>query len=290
MSKFLSDSQKQSLSNYAFNASSDFLNGEISKGIGSITSTNEFNNISNAANTIGGIASIGESISSMEYFDNVKEIGSEVLEYSTIQISSGIAEILSKASTELIMPDMSYINSVMNKTFNDKKMTLADALKIVTTPAESIQEKEIEESNENEKTEKFKKIKEKLNNIKEWVDEELPKITDETNTIISKYILFDANELESQVDVFVNKTKKSLNDSLDKKLDALKKEKQQIEYEIGKKLGNKLVEKYNNTLLKQAKKQQNEINKIKAKGQQLLTAVTQFAKLQIMALTGINIP
>lgn len=287
---FLSDSQKQTLSNYAFNASADFLNGEISKGIGSVTSTEEFGNIANAANTIGAITAIGESMVSLEYFDNIKNIGEEVLEYATIQISSSLMEVVAKATTDLIIPDTAYINSVMNKTFNDGKMSLSDALKIVTTSAESRQEQELEKTNAEEKTKKFEKLKEKVNNVKKWINEELPKITEETNNIISKYILFDADELESQVDVFVNKTKKSLNDSLDEKLKSLKKEKQQIEYDIGKKMGDKLVEKYNDALIKQAKKQQNEINKLKAKGQQLLAATIQFAKLQIMALTGINIP
>ena len=290
MGKFLSESEKSIIKNNAFNVSANFLSGQTTNIVDSVMNNDTMKNVSNLAVSGAGIASIGTSMIKGEYFSEMQQIVERVISYAVQEITVEIGNYIGTKVAELVVPDTNYINKVMNDEFNENKTTLAKEIEKFSESSESRQNAIDKQNEENEKTEKFKKIKEMSEKVKTWIDEESPKITEKVNEIVSKYLLFGPEDLENQIDSYISKTKNELTKTTDEKLNSIYEFKKTTEENIGKKMGKKLADTYNDTIAKQAQKQQININKAKAKAKQVAAAATQFAKLQIMALTGINIP
>lgn len=290
MTKFITDQQKEILAKNAVDSSANFLNGQITNVFDTVMNNSAVQTLSNAAVTAGGLASIGESIYNMQYPKELQKVCEDIVLYSVQEVISNIINIATTECVQLAIPDTSYITQVTNEVFNTNKKSLSELISSISQSKEEQQKQEIEEADEKSKNEKFQKLKDMTSSVSDWINDNVQPVTDKINEIVNKYAFYDPDELENQIQNFVDKYKDKLLSELNEKLDTVKQFKKDMEHDIGEKAGNYLADQYNNALQKQANKQVNNINKVKAKAKQVAAAATQFAKLQIMALTGINIP
>lgn len=285
MGKYITDYQYNVLKNNALDSSARFMNGEISNAFDIAMNNDVTKVLSNAAVTAGGAISIAQ-----QYPSEVLQVCQDLITYIVGMILDTTIYDTTKKVAEIAIPDTAFISQMTQTVFNENKMSLSEALASISESKETQQQKEVEETNEKDKEEKFSKLKNMANSVTTWLNDNVQPITDKVNELINQYALYDPTELDNQLIAFVNSQKEKLTNVVDQKLNDAKLFKTTIETNIATTAGKYLADQYNTQIIKQANQQLHNVNKVKAKAKQMAAAATQFAKLQVMALTGVNIP
>lgn len=173
--------------------------------------------------------------------------------------------------------------------FNAYKKSFGEILKEVMDEQGGQIENAANEQDEKSKKESNNKALEKLNKAKDTLTAGLEKLNGVLSKV-SEYIEEGPNYIANEVDKQISSFVQAANKEVDKKIEVVEKTVDDECKSQGYKIGKRMAETYNETLRKQAKKQLASQKTAISKAKGLAFKAKQTAALQVMAMTGINVP
>ena len=317
----LGDSGMKQMESITINSGEAFLNGETTNTqTGEVTNDNELtldtintndyidytpssmsdkiNTLKTAGSTLTNVAAAGLGTYGIgkELVMNAPEI---VTTLSTAIISK-VTEIVTKEATQLVTDYLSKhaqyaisfptkITSYAMEKFNKDKISVADALKEMTSSAEGRAEKESDKNSEKSKSEFMAKISA---NSKEFVNKMNNYVNTGTSYIgmVTSYIQNGPEWVTNQVDKQIEKLLEGAKKEIDKQWEKDKEAYDSKAQDLGDKVGAEMAKKFNNSIRKAQKKQAEKINTQKVKVKAKLIAVTSKAASLLGSMMGQYIP
>lgn len=246
--------------------------------------------ISNAPANLVGIAT--NTLGTMSAIDSSPEIITAIgLEVTNIIADKlyEVAERITEAPIQAALALPLQIKEQMQKTFNEEKTTLEKELKKFNIDAEL----RIEEDAQKDEEDVEKKHQSKLVAQLILLNKIIAKVTDQINkkvSSIAKYITEGPDWVSRQISNALDDQFEILDEKVDKACDDIKSDTRKYAESVGKDKGHKLAVKYNEIIEDQARIAYNIIQENETKSIIKAYVALQKTKLQIMALTGINIP
>lgn len=279
----------KTLSDQAINAGANFLSGQTTNVFNKAMSVSSVKSLTQLTTT-----SIGAGFVIKEALDPniLKQITTQLINTTITTVSSATAEIAAKAVSKLTQKVATIPQSIASYTmsyFNTYKMSLGEVLKELLAGSETIAAQETEKSENN-------KLKTFLNETENFLSNMNNKITYYTDKVtpvvemITTYVANGPDWIADKLNKEVNAVITDINSFANQQTETAEKNIDNFCRKTGEKNGKKMVEAYNKTLDKQAKKTQAKINAAKTKAIGMAKAAQQQAILKIMSLTGINIP
>lgn len=298
MAFFTVDSLKKSVGNDGFEQLKDgavdkgaaFLSGQVTTSMNKVMSDKTSVALINTASLgTGTYMTASAMIKNPELLQELAtNIVAGAVDIAT-QETTKIAGKLVAKTVQIPLAIPAKIQQYTQEAFVAYKKSFGEILQEVMEEQGAQIDKAAEEQNEKSKKESNNKALEKLNKAKDTLTNGLNKLNDVLGKV-SDYIEegpdYIVNEVDKQISSFV----KAANKEVDKKIETVEKTVDDECKSQGYKIGKRMAENYNDTLRKQAKQQLASQKTAISKAKGLAFKAKQTAALQVMAMTGINVP
>ena len=280
----------EQLENGAIDKGSAFLNGKITSTMNKVMSDKTVVGLTQATTSGLGLYSTASALVTNPAI--LSGLADQIVSSSMDIVATELGKLGGKIagkSTQILTSIPSKIQSYSMSYFNAYKKSFGEMLSEVMNDSESNDEKRQEDSEKKSKNKTLEKTKKALGDAKDFIDKNTKLINSYLGTI-TKYVEEGPDMLAKEIDKQIDKGVKYANKQVDQKIEDVEKYVNTECKKQGEKIGKKMVEAYNDKLLKQAQKQLAKQKTTISKAKALAFKAKQAGILQIMGMTGIGMP
>lgn len=285
--------QYNRLEDVAIDKGAAFLDGQITSVMHKAMSSDLSVSLINTASLGTGIAVTGSKLlNSKESLGMLQELTTSIITVAMDTATSEIGKITGKIAAKATSLPLSIPGKIYDytmSTFNERKKSFGEILKEVMTDQESLIDEDAEKQNAKAKNAALEKITKGLNKAKDFVEENMGKLN-ECLTKTATYIEEGPDMLSNEIDKVLTNQIKAVNKAVDGVISDIESSTDSMCKAQGEKIGGRMADTYNETLTKQAKMQLAKQKTLISKAKTMALKAKQAAILQVMSLTGVNVP